>query len=71
MRGAEILKQQVQYDGFSEQVSVGSRFTGSSTVGSTSSSTQLDRATLQAAQSMSSLGITPERAKELKKKGYL
>lgn len=71
LRGAEILKQQVQYDGFSEQVSVGSRFTGSSTVGSTASSTQVDRVTLQTAQSMSHLGITPERVRELKKKGYL
>jgi hypothetical protein len=71
LRGAEIIKQQIQYDGFSEQVSVGSRFTGSSAVGSTSSSTQIDRATLKAATEMSSLGITPERARELKKKGYL
>lgn len=71
LRGAEIIKQQVQYDGFSEQLSVGSRFTGSSAVGTTPGSTSVDRATIQAAQSMSHLGITPERVRELKKKGLL
>jgi len=73
LRGAEIVRKQMNNDFSNEQFSVGSRFTGATQMNaiSTADSTSIDRTTFKAAQDMSSLGITPERVRELKKKGYL
>lgn len=73
LRGAEILKKQVANDFSNEQFSIGARYTGATQMGaiSASDSTSLDRNTYKAAQDLSHLGITPEKIRTLKKKGYL
>lgn len=72
LRGAEILKKQINSDFSTEQFSVGARYTGTAQVGvSSTTDNNLDRQAYKAAQDLSHLGITPEKARELKKKGYL
>jgi hypothetical protein len=72
LRGVEILKRQVNNDFSTEQFSVGARYTGTSQVGvSSTTNINLDRKVYKAVQDLSHLGITPEKARELKKKGYL
>lgn len=72
LRGVEILKRQVNNDFSTEQFSVGARYTGTAQVGvSSTTNNNLDRQVYKAVQDLSHLGITPEKARELKKKGYL
>lgn len=72
LRGAEMLKTQMNNDFTSEQFSIGARYTGATQVGTSSTSgSNIDRATFKAVQDLSHLGMTVERARELKKKGYL